>query len=142
MNKFIALLALTATLAEAQSGKCSSLTCSAPERPDKNGSGKSCVCECNATKNGCPAGQQAIAGGCGCEDIPPTCDTTCDERWQLDEENCACVPADGEDPCDAIYEGAFTMEDGSDCPAMDMEEGSGATALATAAFAIAASLLF
>ena len=82
-----------------------------------------------------------MTGSCGCEDIPaPACELTCEDRWSLDEANCACVPAEGEDPCDAIYGGAFTMADGSDCPAEEAE--SGAMHLATAAFAIAASLLF
>ena len=144
MNKFITLLALTAALAEAQSGKCSSLTCN-PETPDKIGSGKSCVCECTATKDGaCEAAglRQNEDGSCGCEEIPAVCDIeTCDERWQLDSELCECVPAAGEDPCDAIYGGAFTMEDGSDCPETE-DTTSGAMHLASAAFAIAASLLF
>ena len=144
MNKFIAILALTAALAEAQSGKCSSLTCN-PETPDKTGSGKSCVCECLATKDGaCEAAglRNAEDGSCGCEEIPAVCDIeTCDDRWMLDSALCECVPAEGEDPCDAIYGGAFTMADGSDCPAAEETE-SGAMHLATAAFAIAASLLF
>ena len=67
----------------------------------------------------------------------------------LDAELCECVPAEGEDPCDPIFGGAFTMTDGSDCPpTLEVshwgveEDYSGAMQLATAAFAIAASLIF
>ena len=33
-----------------------------------------------------------------------------------------CVPGRYEDPCNEIFEGAFTQRDGSDCPVSKMEE--------------------
>ena len=38
------------------------------------------------------------------------------------DDSCMCVPGRYEDPCNEIFEGAFTQRDGSDCPVSKMEE--------------------
>ena len=35
------------------------------------------------------------------------------------DDFCSCVPAEGVDPCDPMFEGAFTQWDGTDCPMED-----------------------
>ena len=68
------------------------------------------------------------------------------------QPECACVAADGEDPCDAKYGGLFTTGlDGVACPSGDAGEGgeggddmtdeSGAAQLLAGAMTLAAALL-
>ena len=40
------------------------------------------------------------------------------DAWMMDDF-CSCVPAEGVDPCDPMFEGAFTQWDGTDCPMED-----------------------
>ena len=75
---------------------------------------------------------------------------------QAAQPSCECTPADGKDPCDAIYGGKWTTQaDGTACPAGGDDagegdagegdagegEGSGATQLLASAMVLAASLL-
>ena len=150
MNKFFTLLALTATVAIAQE-KCSKLTCNNPQVSVKVPADqtKYCECQCGYTTGAltCAAGEEPSTADCGCVTSDPCAGQTCDdkavpERWMMDE-TCSCVPAEGEDPCDMMYDGAFTQADGSDCPTMDMEGEAGAVAqTASLALAFAAAMLF
>ena len=149
MKQFFTILALTATVAVAQQDKCSKLQCADPLTSVTDaGQTKNCTCLCKF-ENGtaCPAGEEKSAAGCECVTSDPCAGQTCDDkedpaRWMMDAE-CACVPAAGEDPCDAVYAGAFTQEDGTDCPAGDMEGEAGAVAqTASLALAVVAALLF
>ena len=147
MKSFLAILALTATIASA-ADKCNSLSCSDPLKsvPDA-GQTKYCTCQCKYDHgDSCPAGEEKAASGCECMTSDPCagqmCDKTPAERWMMDDA-CACAPATGEDPCDAMYEGMFTMADGTDCPAGDMEGESGAVAqTASLALAVVLAMLF
>ena len=150
MNKFFTLLALTATVAIAQE-KCSKLTCNSPQVSVKSPADQSkyCECQCGYTTGAltCPAGEEPSSADCGCVTSDPCAGKSCDDkadpaRWMM-TETCACEPAEGEDRCDAIYEGAFTMADGTDCPAGDMEGEAGAVAqTASLALAVVAAMLF
>ena len=83
-----------------------------------------------------------------CVTSDPCAGQNCDDkadptRWMMDD-TCTCVPAEGEDPCDAVYEGAYTQADGTDCPAEDMMESEAGAVAQTASLALAvvAALLF
>ena len=123
MRSFLTVLALTATAAIAAE-KCTSISCASPLMSYPSSESKIvnyCTCECpynNGTA--CPAGQMADTAACGCVD-DPCAGSNCDDkaepvRWMMDAE-CMCVPGTWEDPCDAIYGGAYTMaRNGTDCP--------------------------
>jgi hypothetical protein len=68
------------------------------------------------------AQQDAVAQDVAQQDAVDRCaGSNCDDkaepvRWMMDAE-CMCVPGTWEDPCDAIYGGAYTMaRNGTDCP--------------------------
>ena len=149
MNKFFTLLALTASVAIAQE-KCSKISCNSPQVSVSPNNDKYCECQCGYTTGAltCPAGEEPSSADCGCVTSDPCAGQTCDDkaeptRWMMDE-TCSCVPAEGEDPCDAMYEGAFTMADGTDCPAGEGMEGEAGAVAQTAslALAFAAAMLF
>ena len=131
MKQFVTILALTAATAFA--GKCK-LDCDDPFMVNDDCS--ACVCS-----SACGENQTQDAATCACADPEPVCEEVCGERLMLNEEACACEPAEGEDRCDPFYEGAFTDAEGNECPATEEVE-SGAMTLASAAMAIAATLLF
>ena len=147
MNKFFTLLALTAVVANAQT-KCSKLTCDSPQVSVKVDS-KNCECQCGYTTGAltCAAGEEPSTADCGCVTSDPCAGQSCDdkavpEKWMMNE-TCSCVPAEGEDPCDMMYDGAFTQADGSDCPSTVMDSEAGAVAqTASLALAFAAAMLF
>ena len=120
-----------------------------------------CKCEC---ASGCEAYQTQNGDNCACEDKP--CETACApgeggtataaDFAQAAQPSCECSPADGKDPCDAIYGGLWTTQaDGTACPAggdaggeggegeggEGEGEGSGASQLIAGAMVLAASLL-
>ena len=131
MKQFVTILALTAATTFA--ARCR-LECDAPFMVDADCT--ACVCS-----SACGENQTQDAATCECADPEPVCEEVCGERLTLNEEDCACEPAEGEDPCDPFYEGAFTDAEGGECPAAEEAE-AGAMTLASAAFAIAATLLF
>ena len=150
MKSFFTVLALTATMVVAQQDKCSKLNCNSPLTSITDpGQSKYCTCQCSFTNGtACPEGQEASTAGCECITSDPCAGQTCDDKdmpsmWMMDD-TCACVPAEGSDPCDAMYEGAFTMADGTDCPAAAAEEGEAGAFAQTASLALAvvAALLF
>ena len=149
MRQFLSVLALTATVAVA-SEKCKSISCTSPFVSVPTSDSKYCDCLC-AYSNGtaCPAGQEAATdGSCGCVDSDPCAGSNCDDkaepaRWMMDAD-CMCAPAMDEDRCDAIYGGAFSAADGTDCPAgeVDMGESGAVAQTVTIALAIVAAMLF
>ena len=119
-----------------------------------------CKCECASE---CESYQTQNGDTCACEDKP--CETACApgeggtataaDFAQSAQPSCECSPADGKDPCDAIYGGLWTTQaDGTACPAggdageggegeggEGEGEGSGASQLIAGAMVLAASLL-
>ena len=146
-----------ALITAAEAAKCR-LKCSDPFKVDKD------ICEC-LCKSGCEEWQEQNGDDCSCADKP--CAEACKageggtataaDFVQAAQPSCECTPADGKDPCDAIYGGKWTTKlDGTACPAGgdageggegdggDGEgdgEGSGATQLLAGAMVLAASLL-
>ena len=138
----------------AEAAKCRE-KCSDPFKLNKD----ACKCEC---KSGCEEWQNQSDADCSCADkpCPEACapgeggTATAADFVQAAQPSCECTPADGKDPCDAIYGGKFTQADGTACPAGGDDagegdsgegegegEGSGATQLLAGAMVLAASLL-
>ena len=148
MNKFFTLLALTAAVADAQT-KCSKVNCTSPQVKVPLENDKYCECTCGYTSGAltCPAGEEPSSADCGCVTSDPCAGQSCDDKavpskWMMNDQ-CACVPAEGEDPCDMMYDGAFTQADGSDCPPTVMDSEAGAVAqTASLALAVVAAMLF
>ena len=130
--------------------------CSDPFELNKD----ACKCECKAA---CESYQTQNENDCSCADnpCPEACapgeggTATAADFVQAAQPSCECSPADGKDPCDAIYGGKWTTQaDGTACPAGGDDageggegegegegEGSGATQLLAGAMVLAASLL-
>ena len=153
MMRFATLLAVFATV-EAEKYKCNNkqkIECNAPKSAADL---DACECICPATT--CES-YQSLGDDCVCADNP--CENTCavegvsveDDFDKGPQPDCKCMAADGEDPCDAKYGGAFTEGlDGAACPVAEEEtteggeEGmgeSGASQLLAGAMVLAASLL-
>ena len=145
-----------ALITAAEAAKCR-LKCSDPFKVDKD------ICEC-LCKSGCEEWQEQNGDDCSCADKPcaEACaageggTATAADFVQAAQPSCECSPADGKDPCDAIYGGKWTTQaDGTACPAGGDDagegdagegdagegEGSGATQLLASAMVLAASLL-
>ena len=80
-----------------------------------------CLCQCLLN---CVEPNILDSTACECYVPPPEAvcgDVTCEnklepEKWQLNLDSCVCEPADGVDPCDDTFNGAFTDANGNDCP--------------------------
>ena len=141
--------------AAAEAKKCRE-KCSDPFELNKD----ACKCECKAA---CESYHTQNENDCSCTDnpCPEACapgeggTATAADFVQAAQPSCECSPADGKDPCDAIYGGKWTTQaDGTACPAGGDDageggegegegegEGSGATQLLAGAMVLAASLL-
>ena len=157
MIKIVASLMMLLAVSEAECDKqfTKKTTCSAP-KSFKNLD--SCQCEC--PQDAVCADYQDQADDCSCVDqacppcvIPEGASATEEDYKQAAQPGCECTAADGEDPCDAMYGGEFTLGlDGAACPSSGGDEGgeggeggegeeSGAAHLAAAGLTVLTALL-